>query len=233
MGDLAKDRTALITGGAGGIGSAIVAALTESGHRVVVLDREAEISCDLAVEDQVRAAALEVLERHGGCDVLVHAAAAPDLADLDSVDAETWRRVHAVNVEAAVWLCQELVPAMRKRRFGRIVFIVSDTVWQPPSPRLLPYVTSKAALIGLTRALATSLGGDGITVNAVAPGLTATAAAQAVMPEEAFASVRGRQALPRTLVAADTAATVAFAVSDGAAALTGQTLSVDGGLIMR
>lgn len=234
MDDAADKRLALVTGGTGGIGSAIVDALAATGHRVAVLDRErSELDCDLSSEEQTRAAARRLLATHGRCDVLVHAAAAFDQADLDSIDAATWRRVQAVNVEAAVWLCQELVPAMRERRFGRIVLVVSDTVWQPPAPELLAYVTSKAALIGLTRSLAAALGADGITVNAVAPGLTATPAARAGMAAAAFESVRRRQAVPRALEPADAAAAVAFVASDGAAALTGQTLSVDGGLVMR
>ncbi len=228
-----EKRVALVTGGAGGIGSAIVGAL-KPGHRAVVLDREAEISCDLASEDEIRAAARELLARFGRCDVLVHAAAAADRADLDSVDAATWRHVQAVNVEAAVWLCQELVPGMRERKFGRVVLIGSDTVWDPAAPELLPYVTSKAALIGLTRSLAVALGADGVTVNAVAPGLTPTPmVARLEVPEEVFAAVRERQALPRTLQPDDVAAAVAFLASDGAAALTGQTLAVDGGYVMR
>ena len=232
--DQSGQRVALVTGGAGGIGSTTVEALAAAGDRVVTLDRAAaEIDCDLSSERGTRAAARELLSVHGRCDVLVHAAAAFDRADLDSIDAATWRRVQAVNVEAAVWLCQELVPTMRERRFGRIVFIVSDTVWQPPDPTLLPYVASKAALVGLTRSLAAALGAEGITVNAVAPGLTATRAARDGMPAEAFEAVRERQALPRTLEPADTAAAVAFLASDAAAALTGQTLAVDGGLVMR
>lgn len=222
-----------MTGGAGAIGSAIVAALERGGHRAVVLDRDAELACDLASEAETRAAAREVLSRHGRCDVLVHAAAALDQADLDSVDARLWRRVQAVNVEAPLWLCQELTPGMRERRFGRIVFVTSDTVWRPPDPRLLPYVTSKAALVGMSRSLAAALGRDGITVNAVAPGLTDTPAARAGMPAEAFATVREAQALPRTLVPEDVAATVAYLTTEQAEALTGQTLSVDGGLVMR
>jgi NAD(P)-dependent dehydrogenase (short-subunit alcohol dehydrogenase family) len=226
-------RVALVTGGAGSIGAAIVAALERDGHRVAVLDRDAEIACDLSSEAETRAAARSVLERHGRCDVLVHAAAALDQADLDSVDRDLWRRVQAVNVEAPLWLCQELVPAMRERRFGRIVFVISDTVWKPPADALLPYVTSKAALIGMTRSLAGALGREGITVNAVAPGLTDTPAARAGMPAAAFEAVREAQALPRTLVPDDVAAAVSFAASEGAAALTGQALSVDGGLVMR
>ncbi|MBS1844751.1 MAG: SDR family oxidoreductase [Actinobacteria bacterium] len=226
-------RVALVTGGAGAIGGAIARALEADGYLVVALDREAELACDLSSEAATRGAAAELLERHGRCDVLVHAAAAFDRGNLDTVDAATWRRVQAVNVEAALWLCQELVPGMRERRFGRIVFITSDTVWRPPAPVLLPYITSKAALEGLGRALASALGGDGVTVNCVAPGLTDTPAARAGMPAAAFDTVCEAQALPRRLVPDDVAAMVSHVASERAEALTGQTLSVDGGLVMR
>ncbi len=145
----------------------IVRALAGAGHRTVVLDRA---QCDLADAADVRRAAADI----GEADVLVHAAAALDQATLELVDLATWRRVQAVNVEAALLLAQAFAPGMARRGWGRIVHIVSDTIWQPPSPELLAYVTSKAALVGLTRALAVALGADGITVNAVAPGLTRT-----------------------------------------------------------
>jgi 3-oxoacyl-[acyl-carrier protein] reductase len=111
--------------------------------------------------------------------------------------------------------------------------IVSDTIWEPPAPDLLPYIVSKAALVGVARALAVDLGRSGVTVNCVAPGLTATPAAVADTPPEAFEQVRARQAVPRALVPEDVAATVAFLASDGAGAITGQTLCADGGLVMR
>ena len=98
---------------------------------------------------------------------------------------------------------------------------------------LLPYVTSKGALIALARTLAVGHGADGIAVTCVAPGLTDTPAARRGQPDALFEDVRSRQALPRTLVPGDVAATVAFLASDGAAALTGQTLCVDGGLVLR
>jgi 3-oxoacyl-[acyl-carrier protein] reductase len=169
----------------------------------------------------------------GRCDVLVHAAAAFDRATLAELDAQTWRHVHAVNVESALWLCQAFAPQMARRGFGRIVLIVSDTVWNPPAPDLLPYVASKAALIGVGRSLARALGPDGITVNCVAPGLTRTPAAEAGVPSEAFEQVRAQQAIPRTLLPEDVAGAVAFLTSDAAAAITGQTLCADGGLILR
>ena len=122
---------------------------------------------------------------------------------------------------------------MIERGWGRIIHVVSDTVWRPPAPELLAYTTSKAALIGLTRVLALSLGPHGITVNAVAPGLTETPATSE-MPRRRRSTRSSRgQALKRPLVPEDVAGAVAFLASDAAAGLTGQTLSVDGGLVMR
>jgi 3-oxoacyl-[acyl-carrier protein] reductase len=227
------DRVAAITGGAGAIGGAIATSLAQAGHAVAILDREAEFAVDLGSEEAVRAAADQVLERMGRCDVLVHAAAAFDRAALHEVDAATWHRVQAVNVESALWLAQAFVPGMAGRRFGRIVMIVSDTVFNPPVPDLLPYVASKAALIGVARSLARSLGPSHITVNCVAPGLTRTPAAEAGMPDSAFEQVLAQQALPRTLMPEDVSGVVAFLASDAAAAITGQTLCADGGLVLR
>ncbi len=218
-------RNAVVTGGAGGIGGAIVRALTEAGHDVAILDREGEFAVDLADEQAVRA----IAERLGSRDVLVHAAAAFDRAGLEEIDSATWRHVQAVNVESALWLCQALAPAMTERGFGRIIFITSNTVWRPPAGDFLPYVASKATLMGIARTLAKPLGASGITVNCVAPGLTRTAFTEADLPAEAFEEVLVRQALPRSLVPDDVAGVVAFLASDAAGAVTGQTLCADGG----
>jgi NAD(P)-dependent dehydrogenase (short-subunit alcohol dehydrogenase family) len=222
-------RTAVVTGGAGGIGGAIVRALADTGHDVAILDRAGEFAVDLADEAAVRSVAARV----GPRDVLVHAAAAFDRASLAELDSATWRRVQAVNVESALWLCQELTAAMIERGFGRIVFITSNTVWRPPGPDFLPYVASKATLVGIARSLAKPLGAHGITVNCVAPGLTRTPFTEADLPDEAFEEVLVRQAVPRSLMPEDTAAVVAFLASDGAATVTGQTLNADGGSVLR
>jgi NAD(P)-dependent dehydrogenase (short-subunit alcohol dehydrogenase family) len=226
-------RVAVITGGAGAIGSAITSALRTSGHRTVIIDRVGDVVCDLASEESTRQAAAEVLGRYGRCDVLVHCAAAFDQAALADVDLETWRRVQAVNVESVLWLAQAFTPGMAERGYGRIVLIVSDTVWSPPAPVLLPYVASKGALLGIMRTLAVTLGPDGIAVSAVAPGLTDTPASRTVNTDEQFDTAVGRQALQRRLTPDDTAAAVAFLASEGAAAMTGQVLCADGGLVMR
>ncbi len=226
-------RVAAVTGGAGAIGGAIAQHLRDSGHTVEVLDLNAESPVNLAQQGEVQGAAASLLERHGRIDVLVHAAAAFDQANLAELDLASWRHVQAVNVEAALWLAQAFAPGMAQSRFGRIVFVVSDTVWDPPAEELLPYVASKAALIGVARSLARALGKDGITVNCVAPGLTRTPAAQAGMPQASFEAVRARMAIDRDLLPSDIAAAVGFLSSDAAGALTGQTLCADGGLVLR
>ncbi len=231
--DTQEGRMAVVSGGAGAIGSAIVDALREAGHRIVVLDRDGDVKVDLADEQSSKRAAAEILERYGQCDVFVHCAATFELAELKDLTAKTWRHVQTVNVESALWLAQAFTPGMAQRGFGRIVFIASDTFWEPPAPEYLPYIASKGALIGVMRSLARALGPDGISVTAVAPGLTYTPAARALHPEEEFDMPVERQALKRRLVPGDTAAAVAFLASDGGAAMTGQVLAADGGLVLR
>ena len=224
-------RVAVVTGGAGGIGGAIVIRLVPD-HTVVVLDRTGDFAVDLGDPDDVRRVADLVLDRHGRCDVFVHAAAMFASGPLEKVDLDTWRQVQTVNVESALLLTQAFVPGMRERAFGRVIFIVSNTFWSPPDGDMLPYVASKGALIGMTRTLAVGLGGDRIAVTAVAPGLTRTPASAARSTAE-FAETKARQALSRTLMPDDTAAVVAMLARDEAEALTGQTLTADGGLVMR
>jgi NAD(P)-dependent dehydrogenase (short-subunit alcohol dehydrogenase family) len=224
-------RVAVVTGGAGAIGGAIAARLA-SDHRVVVLDRTGEVVVDLGDPDDVRRAAEVVLERYGRCDVLVHAAAMVGIEPFDSLGLDVWRRVQAVNVESALLLTQAFAPGMRERGFGRVILIVSNTFWRPPGAHMLAYVASKGALIGMARTLAVELGSDGIAVTAVAPGLTHTPATTDIPPAE-FHDAEAHQALARPLTPDDTAATVAMLARDDAAALTGQTLTVDGGLVLQ
>ena len=149
--DNSDTRVAVVTGGGGGIGGAIVSRLRSSGHRAAVIDRTGGIECDLSSEQSTRNAAAQVISKYGRCDVLVHSAAAFDLADITHLDSSLWRHVQAVNVESALWLAQAFVPAMAQRGFGRIIFVVSDTIWSPPGAAMLPYVASKGALIAHPR----------------------------------------------------------------------------------
>lgn len=230
-------RLAVVTGGAGGIGGAICDSLVASGHHVVSFDRVASsldgvenVIVDLASTAELSDAAGELSGRLGTVSVLVHAAADLTQFDLKHFDLDRWRGVQAVNVEALLLLANTFVPGMAASGFGRIVSIVSDTVYRPPGPQFLPYVASKSALIGITRTLALDLGASGISVTAVAPGLTPTPAAAAGVADAAFDATVARQALPRRLDPTDVAAAVSFLVSDAASAMTGQTLCVNGGL---
>lgn len=213
---------------------AIAAALQADGYRTVVLGRRGgDIRADLTSEATAKHAAAEVLDRYGRVDVLVHSAAVIDPMTLRELDAQRWRTLLSVNVEAALWLAQAFTPGMVERGFGRIIMIGSDTLWSPPGPEFLPYVAAKGAMLGIVRTLAFEFGGNGIAVTAVAPGLTDTPIARSVNEPAAFDAVVATQAMQRPLVPEDTANVVAFLASDGAEAMTGQVLVVDGGSTMR
>ncbi|HEX3803910.1 MAG TPA: SDR family oxidoreductase [Solirubrobacteraceae bacterium] len=236
-------KVALVTGGARGIGRACAERLAADGYSVLIADRAgagdaaAEIDGVQALEvdlsDAAKTIALadQVLAEHGQCDVLVNNAAQLGRHALVDLDLDTWRRFEAVNIEAPFLLCAKLLPAMAASGGGRVVNIVSNTVWSPPGPGMVAYITTKGALLGMTRALAVEYGGSGVTVNAVAPGLTPTPGSTSDTPQEVFDAVRSQQALDRPLDAADVAGAVAYLVSDDAAAVSGQAIRVDGGLV--
>jgi NAD(P)-dependent dehydrogenase (short-subunit alcohol dehydrogenase family) len=236
-------KVALITGAARGIGRACAEQLAADGHRVLIADRVGAeetaaaidgaqpYTVDLADAEQTLALADRVLDEHGRCDVLVNNAAHLGMYRLEQLDLELWRTFARVNVEAPFLLCLRLLPAMAAAGGGRVINIVSNTFWEPPAAGMVPYITTKGALLGMTRALAVEWGPRNVTVNAVAPGLTRTPATINDMPEQAFAAVRTQQALDRVIEPADIAGAVRYLASDAAAAVTGQAIRVDGGLV--
>jgi 3-oxoacyl-[acyl-carrier protein] reductase/(S)-1-phenylethanol dehydrogenase len=233
----AHHRVAVLTGGAAGIGAAIAARLCADGHAVASLDIArpaapragiADLVCDISDPGAVQDAVGQVRATLGPAAVLVHCAAYQMIAPFDTIDPADWDRTFRVNVDGAFHLVRAVLPDMRGSGWGRIVFITSSTLLAPP-PGMTHYIASKGALTGMVRALATELGPHGITINSVAPGLTATEHALGDVSAEHFETVRSRQAIPRTGRPGDIAAVVAFAVSDDAAFVTGQTVLVDGG----
>ena len=149
---------------------------------------------------------------------------------LEELDLETWDRVMAVNVRGTWLATRAALPYLRSSRNGRVVNIASDTaLWG--APRLLAYVASKGAVIAMTKSMARELGADGVTVNAVAPGLTLVEATEYV-PLDRHALYVGGRALNRAQVPDDVCGTVIYLLSDAAAFVTGQLLAVNGGFVM-
>ncbi len=237
-----EDRVAIVTGSAQGIGTAIARKLSEEGASLVIADINGEgatevagslpnaiaVTVDTSSEDQVGALVDETIEKFGKVDVLVNNAAIVPFTEWDDIDFAEWRRIMSVNLDGVFLTSRAVYPHMREADFGRIVNIASN-VFVAGTPNLAHYVASKGGVVGFTRALATELGRYGITVNAVAPGLTETEGTLASPHAQAFDFVQSLQAIPRRAMAVDSAPAVSFLASEEAAWVTGSLLVVDGG----
>ena len=237
-----EDRVAIVTGAAQGIGRAIAEKLDAEGATVVIadlnlegaeqaasaLERGAALEVDVSSEQSVAAMVDRVLADHGRVDALVNNAAIVPFIAWDDVDLAHWQKIIDTNL-TSVYLCSRAVwGPMREAGYGRITNVASNTV-MAGTPNMAAYVAAKGGVWGFTRALATEVGGHGITVNAVAPGLTASDGVLASPHAEAFDFVQSLQAIPRRGEPADIAPTVAFLCSEEAAWVTGQMIVVDGG----
>ncbi len=239
-------RIAVVTGAANGIGQHFAQRLAQRGAHVVIADladgeatRElceetgAEalaVRCDLTDPDDVAALAQAARERFGAPDVLVHCAGIYPLQPFDEISFADWRRVMSVNVDSLFHLTKALLPGMRAGGWGRIVSMASTT-FHTGFGGFTHYTASKGAVIGFTRTLAAEVGDDGVTVNAIAPGLVRTGTTEAGPQVEFFDAVAQQQAIKRTEEPADMAGAMLFLTSDDAAFVTGQTLVVDGGWV--
>ncbi|HEY0622925.1 SDR family NAD(P)-dependent oxidoreductase [Sphingomonas sp.] len=246
-----KGRVVLYTGAAGGLGLDTTLLLIERGATVVAIDN------DLAKVDALKAAAegkgpgelvvstadlsdlagfratLDQLARHiGGFDVVINNAAIYPSRPFEEYTIEEHQAVQRVNVDAGIVAVQAALPGMRDKGFGRIINVSSITIsggWA----NLSPYVASKMALVGLTRAWAREFGPYGITVNAIAPGAFPTDAEKIHPDPEGYnRMVLDAQAIKRRGTAQDIANAIAFFASDESGFVTGQTLHVNGGWTM-
>jgi len=248
-----RDKVAVITGGANGIGQAIAQRLAQDGALVAIADiapadetvklvaqagREAiACTCDVTSPEAVKGLADAVERRFGRCDILINCAGIFPQQAFDTMTFADWRRVLSINLDGTFLVTAAFVPGMKQRGWGRIVNMASSTLGSVVTG-FAHYVASKGGIVGFTRALATELGPHGITVNAISPGLTRTPGTLARKPraglasmDEEFAAVATMQAIKRGEVPDDLVGTMAFLTSDDAAFITGQTLNVDGGRV--
>jgi NAD(P)-dependent dehydrogenase (short-subunit alcohol dehydrogenase family) len=229
-------KVAIVTGGAQGIGAAIGKGLEDAGATVVVADLEPPeggIRADVASEEDVARMVEETVARRGRVDVLVNNAglyASLEMRAFTEIPLEEWNRVMEVNVASMFLTCRAVVPVMREQGGGAIVNISSGTPFRGV-PFLLHYVTSKGAIVALTRALAKELGSDAIRVNCVAPGFTMSDGVKShpeVVEKLRDASVAART-IQRDQLPEDVVGAVVFLCSPAADFVTGQTMVIDGG----
>jgi 3-oxoacyl-[acyl-carrier protein] reductase len=247
-------KTALVTGGAGGIGSMICAALLENGCRVVLHDlptsdgsAKARLLCerfgegraifaagDLSDLPRLKHDAKKLVAELDGFDLLVNNAAIDPVAPIEAYSIEEFLAVQTINAHAAFVLCQTLAPHMRRKGGGAIVNVMS-VILSGGWPEKVPYAMSKGALPGLTRSLARELGPDRIRVNAVSPGAIPTALEHKHYKGDRAAFdqwVISRQSLPFRSDVRDVVDAVLYLLSPLSRFITGQELHVNGGMYM-
>ncbi len=244
-------RVAIVTGSGRGIGAEYAKTLAAEGAKVTVADivdtentvniikqaggEAMGIRCDVTRPDDVKALVSETVDAFGKLDIMVTNAAL--FADLKQksfleIDEDEWDRVMQVNTRGVFTCVKAAVTEMKKNGYGKIINIASGTVFKG-TPMLLHYVSSKGAMVAFTRALSREVGGDGITVNCIAPGLTMS---EKVVDDPQWTAVKDNntasRAIKREEVPEDLLGTVVFFSSAESDFITGQTLVVDGGSAM-
>jgi len=244
-----KDRVAIVTGAARGIGRAIAVALAREGARVAAWDldlvqlddlvgqvraRGGEVlalSVDVTRKEQIQEAVGQVLARWGRIDILVNNAGIYEVLPVEAISEEQWDRVLAVNLKGSFLCSQAVIPAMKRQGSGSIVSMASSAGKSGGTLSGAHYAVSKAGVICLTKQLARELGPHGITANAVAPGRIDTPMIHLASDEENEA-FRLRTPLGRLGTPEDVAGAVVFLVSDEASFVTGEIVDVNGGLLI-
>lgn len=243
-----KGKVAVVTGAAGALGGAFARRLSTEGAIVIGVDQAdgsglvdewkklgAEdalfVKADLSKESDIGMIARDVNGRFGRVDILLNnAGIVPRMGFADMTLAQ-WREVMAVNVDAMFLLSQAFVSGMVERKYGRIINTTSAMLGAVIDG-YAAYITSKGAIVGLTRAMASEFGVHGVTVNCIAPALTQTARTAKEMPDgKLFEIIAGAQAIKRPAVADDYVGAMSFLTSEDSAFMTGQTMIVDGGLL--
>jgi 3-oxoacyl-[acyl-carrier protein] reductase len=245
-----KDKVAVITGGAQGIGRATALMMGREGARVVVADLQGEkaqsvanelqgmgaqaigIAVNVASESSVKQMAKAAFERFGRVDILGNIAGIyyPKAAVVE-LSEEDWDRTIDINLGSNFLCCREFVPAMRKQKSGRIISVASG-IGHYGMRQFSHYAASKAAIIGFVKSLAREVGADGITVNAICPGSANTSMPRQHRSEEEVMERLRSTPLPHILEPEDIASSILFLASDAAKFITGQSYNINSGNYM-
>jgi NAD(P)-dependent dehydrogenase (short-subunit alcohol dehydrogenase family) len=240
-----QGRVALVTGGASGIGAAIVRGLARNGARVAILDVDRAsgeelarelgadvlfLGCDLTDVEALRAAVAEVEARLGPVRALVNNAGNDQRHAVEEITPEQWDASQAVNIRQQFFMAQAVAPGMKSAGGGSIVNL-SSTAWMVGVGQLVPYTAAKAAVVGLTNSLGAALGGNDIRVNAIAPGAVMTKRQLELWYSPADKErVAAKQAIHRNVTEDDIADAALFLAADDSQMITKHCLTVDGGL---
>jgi NAD(P)-dependent dehydrogenase (short-subunit alcohol dehydrogenase family) len=244
-------RVALVTGGSKGIGKAIARGLAEACADVVISSRHEDelrsaaeeignglkartkfLVADMTVREDVKRLAGDAVKAFGRVDILVNNAGSNIPQELEKISDEDWDRILELNVTSCMVLTRALVPAMKERKWGRIIHL-SSIMALASNPGRSAYSATKAALIGMTRAMALELGPYGITVNCLNPGPILTDLPGSLLTDAQKKSFADRTAMGRWGQPAELAGPALLLASDAGSYVTGQTLVVDGGTLCR
>jgi 3-oxoacyl-[acyl-carrier protein] reductase len=228
-------KVAAVSGGSGGLGVAIIGALSQAGAVAVSLDLAPppagnEIpwqQCDVRNDESVKAALQEIFRQHGRLDFLVHAAGVSREAVVWKMPLEDWDLIHSVNLRGAFLLLRHAVPLMRQGDGGRVVMIGSINGSRGKFGTSA-YSSSKAGLLGLAKCVARETGRFGVLVNVIEPGWIRTPLTEK-LPKEIRAAAEAESLLGKLLDPSDVASAVLFLCGPGASRITGQILRVDSG----
>jgi NAD(P)-dependent dehydrogenase (short-subunit alcohol dehydrogenase family) len=235
-------KSVLITGASGGIGMRLAKAVISKGYRVVLHGNQhmgaisdlgglfpeqiTAVAADISTETGIS----QLSQAAGDCDVVLHCAGIPSAGISWKISAEEFRKVNAINYEAPFFISQQLIPAMRSKGWGRIVFF-SSIVAQTGIPGTAAYSASKSALFGLTRTMASELASNGITVNCIAPGYMDEGMIREI-PEAMREQIIARTPIAKLSDTEGIIKMVELLLSEESNSITGQVLSVNGGLWM-